>query len=612
MTEKNNKKKQDNDLLETKMYYYNTESLNERDQLLNSKNLRKDGKDKNNKDTIVINKPRVKKKSSSTTKRKTIKSAIPKKVIERLNSLDETYKQLVDKLNLSEVSLEIEAIQNNNQQFEDKIIELERERLTLLEQITSLEAKTVFSIKVESERNELKQQVQILNNEKKDLQAKVNQISREMNNFSNTVSSLENKKSIVYLSKEREALENRLAVITQEKRELYLHIQKLSLENAELNKKVIELDEKVKPMAYLDKKSAMFEEDLEESEKEKQALSERVNDLEQTHKQLCEENKELKQDYESLEKIVKNHRGIQEKIDTLEIVTNSLTEKNSYLNSENQELMKQIIAIEKNTKVDNQKQRLLDRVDEMEQERLHLFKIIGEMEEETKTGLDLVEKNNQLLDENKEWKLKYVNSEKQLSELIKNMKKMEKDISQLNDKRESRLELEQEKGKLQKRNKELERNCAKMANDITILNSNVHKCKNENIGFEHLRKEISVLEAERNKLLTQAQKDKATILKLSESILAEKNNESTKQDEIIELSNQNKKLVQELKTIDADTPVNYVLDIEKLADLKEFVLESIQTRRWKSTEFVNGAYDAVGLFYRTILQERPINKNQGK
>ncbi len=611
MTEKNDNKKKKNDFLETKMYYYNTDPLTERDQILNSKNSKIADNAQKNAGVITINKPRAKKALSTPAKRRKItKSPIPKKVLDRLNSLEDMYKHLVDTLNLSKVSLEIEAIQTNNQQFEDQISQLEQERLSLLEQITSLEAQTAFFMEMEAEKNELKQQVKVFTTEKKDLETKVEQLSKEMNNFSETVSILENKKSIVYLSKEREALENRIAVITQEKRELYLHIQKLSLKNDESSKKLVILEEKVKAIAYLDKKSAMFEEDLKESQRKKHSLAERVTDFEKTNERLTKENKELKQDQEYLQKRVKNQRELQEKMDTLDIVASSLTDKNKQLNAENQELMKQLIAMEKNKKVDTQKQRLLDRVDEMEEERLHLFKIIGEMEEEKKCVPDLVEKNDKMLEENEEWKMKYVNSEKQLTEFIKNTKIMEKEIAKLKEKRGSRLELEQEKGKLQKRNKELEQQYAKLANDSIVLNSKVYESKNKGVGLEHLRKEIIGLESARNELLVQSKKDKANILKLSESILAEKDSENINQDKITELSNENKKFAQELKIIKTNTTVNYVLDLEKLADLKDFVLESIQTRRWKSTEFVNGAYDAVGLFYRTILQERPIKTNK--
>ena len=67
-------------------------------------------------------------------------------------------------------------------------------------------------------------------------------------------------------------------------------------------------------------------------------------------------------------------------------------------------------------------------------------------------------------------------------------------------------------------------------------------------------------------------------------------------------------LLQIIEQLQSSNQVAYILDKEKLTELKNFTLEAIQARRWKSSDFVNGAYDAIGLFYRTLLSDRPIQK----
>ena len=78
--------------------------------------------------------------------------------------------------------------------------------------------------------------------------------------------------------------------------------------------------------------------------------------------------------------------------------------------------------------------------------------------------------------------------------------------------------------------------------------------------------------------------------------------------EIKSLKQKQNELLETLDKFQSSNQAAYVLDREKLAELKEFTLEAIQARRWKSSEFVNGAYDAIGLFYRTLLSDRPIQK----
>jgi len=78
--------------------------------------------------------------------------------------------------------------------------------------------------------------------------------------------------------------------------------------------------------------------------------------------------------------------------------------------------------------------------------------------------------------------------------------------------------------------------------------------------------------------------------------------------EINELKEEQKKLLDSIEKFRKKEKNAYALDKEKLDELKEFTLEAIQARRWKSAEFVNGAYDAIGLFYRSLLADRPIKK----
>ncbi|MFH1061706.1 MAG: hypothetical protein V1747_02310 [Candidatus Omnitrophota bacterium] len=612
MAEKNDNNQNKNDFLEAKMYYYNTDALTDRDRILNSKNTEK-LKQSAQKQSAKKTRP---KQSSAAVKAKTpakrikpAKNSNQEKVLDRLNSLEHVYKQLAEKLNFSKVSIEVDAVLKNKEKFEDQISQLEQERLTLLEQITSLEEQLVFSLEVEAEKKELKDQVAELNKDKQTLENTIARLSKEMNDFSQTVT-LENKKGIVYLSKEREALEHRITVLVQEKRELCLHIQKLTLNNDNLTNQITALEEKVKAVAYLDKKSAMFEEDFKESERKNQLLNDKLTDFAKKYEKLSKENIDLVQNQQILNNQIKDQANWQEKIDFLEFERNNLTATIKQLETENQDLIQANKKKDKEAKVDEQRQRLIDRVDELEEERIHLFKIVGELEEASKVAPDVNKKNYILQEEVEELKNDNARAKKQITEFIKNSKIMQTEIIQLKDKRASRLEVEQEKGKLQKRVNDLEKQCDMLLNEISGLNQQIAASQNNNLGLEHLRKELAKLEAEKTELVAQSESNRKQILELTETISNEKNSEHFNEDKIAELCNDNRKLLEQIKTMQISQPVNYVLDMEKLAELKEFVLESIQTRRWKSTEFVNGAYDAVGLFYRTILQERPIKLNK--
>jgi hypothetical protein len=613
MTEKNENNAKKNEFLEAKMYYYNTDALTERDQVLNSKNAEKLQPPKLEPTVKKIELSAEKKIAATKSKPKTSPMRLKhtqlpnqEKILDRLTGLEDIYKQLAEKLNLSKVSIEVDSAQKTTEKYEDQISQLEQERLTFLEQITTLEEQLVFSGSVEAEKNELKEQVIQLIKEKKDLESVIARLTKEMNDFSQTVSTLENKKSIIYLSKERELLEDKIAVLVQEKREIFLDMQKLTLANETLTKSISELESKVKAVAYLDKKSAMFEEDLRAEETNNHLLTEKLEDAFEKTNKLSKENAALRDNQEMLIKQINNQDDWQQKIDALGLEQKMLIEKNTQLEKEKQDLIHTAQRKNDDPKTAEQKQRLLDRVDQLEEERIHLFKIIGEMEEAQKTAPDITKKNELLQKENEDLKNDNDLVKKQLSDFIKNAKIMQTEIIQLKEKRVFRLELEQEKGKLLKRIKDLEDLVSVYTKQIAGLNQQIAVSQNNNLGLEHLRKEITKLEAQKGELIVQSKEDKAQILKLGESILNENASEQKNKDKIAELFAENKKLLELVKTTPISQPASYILDMEKLAELKEFVLESIQTRRWKSTEFVNGAYDAVGLFYRSILHERPV------
>lgn len=614
MTEKNNNKQHKNDFLEAKMYYYNTDALTEQDHILNSKKLKqstlKQSINKRSKKFLTNESPTPEIEAIPTQQMSAVKDSNQETVIARLNSLEHIYKQLAEKLDLSRVSIEVESVQQNNEKFEEQINQFEQERLTLLEQITSLEEQLVFSAQVEAEKNELKNQVAHLDKENKNLEITISQLTKEMNDFSQTVSTLENKKSIVYLSKEREILEDKVAVLNQEKRELYVRLQKLNEDNEGLTTKNELLEEKVKAVAYLDKKSAMFEEDVKELERKNQLLNEKLTYFLEKYDRLSKENNDLISQQEILKKRVDDQANWQKKIDSLEFERNNQAAIIKQLGIENQNLIQANKKKDKDVKVDEQKQRLIARVDELEEERIHLFKIVGEMEAASKVAPDIIEKNELLQEELKELQNDNAQAKKQITEFIKNAKIMQTEIIQLKEKKVTRLELEQEKGKMQKRVNDLENQSSMLLNKISGLNQQISTSQNTDTGLEHLRKEMAKLEAEKTELITQSESDKKQIVKLTEMVSNEKNIEQLNQDKIIELSKENNKLLEQIKVMQISQPVNYILDMEKLAELREFVLESIQTRRWKSTEFVNGAYDAVGLFYRTILNEKPLKSNK--
>lgn len=258
---------------------------------------------------------------------------------------------------------------------------------------------------------------------------------------------------------------------------------------------------------------------------------------------------------------------------------------------------------------------LIDKIKELEKERLQLFKTVRDMEEEKKIIPYLDQKCMVYEEELKRAEAEKNSMEPLIKRLEKERKEMAGKIIMLEEKRNGRLALEQEKGMLKKKILELEEERNKLLHSLSGLKDKFLSVEDKRLGMDGLKSEFEKIVTE-NAVLREKLKDTGAISlehtnqqKVINELEQELNN---KLQQLAEMKEREKDLLSKISEFTQRQKAPYILDRKKLEELKEFTLEAIQARRWKSPEFVNGAYDAIGLFYRTILSDEPVKKQSAE
>jgi chromosome segregation ATPase len=360
----------------------------------------------------------------------------------------------------------------------------------------------------------------------------------------------------------------------------------------------------------LDKKSELLEEGLTEAIHENERLQKRITDFEREHSRLLERIADMEAHGNANAKLMHENSVLAKKIELLENERKNLLSAITGMETEKKNLTRE----KKEDKHDlsdgwrEEKQKLLDRVDGMEKERLNLFRMIGEMEESKKIVPYLDKKTAILEEELKQAKRLITELTTTIANVEKEHKELLKNNSDLEEKRAARLSLEQENGKLLKKNSELENELAGQRNEVKALRSQRAEQHTQAMQGKQLQQALSKHELGQEALLQKiASLEKETAL-LAKTAHNEELHLAQANQHIQTLTAEKKELMEKNTALQQNSQVPYTLDKEKLDELREFTLEAIQTRRWKNAEFINGAYDAIGLFYRTLLADRPIRK----
>lgn len=197
---------------------------------------------------------------------------------------------------------------------------------------------------------------------------------------------------------------------------------------------------------------------------------------------------------------------------------------------------------------------------------------------------------------------------KTIADLGKENKEVATKINMLEERRNTRLSLEQDNLGLKKKVSELEGEIDQIRKELKESRSKKDQLEQTCIKSEDYKKEIAKMGVEKVAFLQKANDLIDERKELMTKIAKYRSSDELLNNEINALKQKQIELLETIEKFQSSNQAAYVLDREKLAELKDFTLEAIQARRWKSPEFVNGAYDAIGLFYRTLLSDRPIQK----
>ncbi|MDD5746429.1 MAG: hypothetical protein PHO30_04105 [Candidatus Omnitrophica bacterium] len=507
----------------------------------------------------------------------------------RVAYLEEAYRELVKQVSRIEKNVSPGA---GREQEPERLVEqintLEQERLSLLEQLTSLEEQRVLSMKREDEFRAVKAELLQSENEKQRLLQQLAGMDEERNKMLETIGALERTKNAVYLEKERKSMEEEISALQRQRDDVCVRNNELEDYQQQLLQKIQGLESQPKAMIYLEKKNELLTEELSSAMQEKERLKKDIARLEQERTRLQESAGTADKLRTTAERLTRENCLLTDRIAVLEQENIKSEHKIKVLEEEKDKL-----AQERKNKYDElkaqfseEKQRLIDQVREMDQERLKLFAMIGEMEESKKVVPYLDKKIGLLEEELKQAQQQFTQVQAAFALVEKERNDLLDKISVLEEKRNTRLRIEQDNGKLQKRIAELEAACA-----VPEKQTNIAGPQPDDAEYKKIRRELI--------------REHETCAQALEELEQQKHRS---EERIAELVRQNRDLLDQLAKAGQPPVAAYVLDKEKLDDLKEFTLEAIQARRWKNPEFINGAYDAIGLFYRTLLADRPIKK----
>ncbi len=581
----------------------------------------------------------------------------------RISILEKEYQDLCKKVtSLEEKSRKVitnqteKGWEQEKEASENQVSILEQERIAMLEQITSLESNHIIGVEVEQERDTLQEIVAGLETDKQNLLQSLDLLTEERKGFIENISRLENLGNALYLQKERKDMENELANLRFENNRLSTLRQKDAEAAQELQKQIKSLEGQSKALNYLDEKSKMYKVELDEAHLDIEDLKSNLSSIETKNKELKErfaelekytqdtkKNKEYERElskstqerkrlqgdiyaYEQeqkslLDKIVilkdkvtsgeiinKANLELSKKISRIDLINKELLEKISILEADKKELVELNIQNARMLENSEGKEELKNKNKELEEERVHLFKIIGKLEEEKKAIPYLDEKTNILEEELILAEKNAVDFKKMTVNLEKDYNEALKKITLLEERRNTRLSLEQDNMTLKKKINELSSEITQLKEANSELRLRESKITQTRIKSEDYKNELVKMGLEKGALLHKSNEliddRKELFVKLVDMQLKEE----LLNTEIKSLKLKQKELLETKEGLKSSNKTAYILDREKLVELKEFTLEAIQARRWKSSEFVNGAYDAVGLFYRTLLSDRLIQK----
>ncbi|RKY37496.1 MAG: hypothetical protein DRP78_00920 [Candidatus Omnitrophota bacterium] len=341
----------------------------------------------------------------------------------------------------------------------------------------------------------------------------------------------------------------------------------------ELLKRVDDFEKQRHLLSYLDKKNEMLEKEIFNSETEKESLLKRVTILEKDRQKLCFGLKKYKTAELGQPQVNDGLTGQREQKLLQQI--SALKKMNSAL------LEKQVNLIQKDTQTDELTVTNTDLKQDMAALKQEIKKLKNRIKKISMDKKKITEEKTKLKQDYKDLSQKvqvFKVQNERLACFEEQKNNLERELAELKDRQQNLLE---NMGRLENKNKSLKEE----------LNAVGKKQAQEN-------QNALIVAAEAEKILKikllKMQKEKEELSLNLNKVQEEQNNLQSK---LFVLTEKQNKQVQ-----------SYVIDKKKLAEIKEFTLAAIESRRWKGRDFFNGAFEAVGLFYRNVVNENPIKQ----
>ncbi|MBI4844859.1 MAG: DUF2934 domain-containing protein [Candidatus Omnitrophica bacterium] len=516
-------------------------------------------------------------------------------ILERLSGLEQS-KFVNDAVNDEREVLE-KSQGPQLQQLMERITLLEEERISLLEEITTLQEQNMVSLENEKVNADISDKEESLRKENRALSEQNELLKKNHASLAAKINELEKTRNALFISKERENMEKEITSLRIEKAELFKKISELEISRQGLQCDKNKTDEQSKIISYLEKKSDNLEEELKAVRDKNHSLSSHIDLLNKKAKEIddCTQNKV---DWE------KNSIITAKKIIQMEESQKELSAELIKLKTEKEQMVKDYAALKK---LYNDSIKELEKYNSMKtqingyhEERNKLFELIHKAEDEKKIIPYLDQKCTVLEGELRKAEREKNGLEKLLEKSDKERKELLEKIASLEQRSKNRLSLEQGNSEKERKIKELEENCKKLEKELVSFKlATTEEVKKSELDTFKNNKEVS------EKEILELKKSKSDIVK--ENMLL-KENVMVSSEKLCQMNEQISQLTNQITALRQNPNSEYVLDKEKLAELKEFTLEAIQSRKWKSAEFVNGAYDAVGLLFRAILADQLIIK----
>ncbi|MFH1459623.1 MAG: DUF2934 domain-containing protein, partial [Candidatus Omnitrophota bacterium] len=398
-----------------------------------------------------------------------------------------------------------------------------------------------------------------IKSENESLQSRVKNLEEAYRNLAESIEKLQSiQDSLIYPaypeSGQKKDSEDNVVFENMHGNKIYLNkIACLEQEKIALIKQIAELeqDKAVSQNFMLEKKD--LQEKIKKLVQEKEILLTEIF-------QLNQKNADLKTGNSSPELLTRLKTVQQESIRLANKIIILQTEKENLRN----------LVAEKTAQGFAGKQTLVDKINSLEQERLSLLKGGKNRENDKSSVLSL---KNQI-----------IILEAELKQTEKEKNKFYNKIRQL----ENKIEQEKEKIALIEPLQEQQELLQKEKQQIIQAREELFK---EN---QEIKQQIAELIKDQTQLLQKIAELETRQLDL--------NKKNLKKNQIDEKIKENKQMLK------PDGFKAHVLDQDKLTQLKEFTLEAVRVSKGKNADFINGAYNAVNLFYHSILSDRPVKK----